>query len=187
MTTKVLNRRQARWAQELAGYDFCIYFRPGKLNGKADYLSRRPEHRLKEEGNDKREPETIFKVANFAAAAISLITPLPEISSAGEGLRYKGSSARICSIPMTQWSKTFLDEVRAEAANDPQYQQGLKAVAEHEANTSNPVYPVSRTRRGDIRNTVCYPLLNFRMYRGHRYRWISSQDYLYRVAAMQYG
>ena len=25
-TTKVLNRRQARWAQELAGYDFKVYF-----------------------------------------------------------------------------------------------------------------------------------------------------------------
>ena len=137
MTTKVLNRRQARWAQELAGYDFRIYFRPGKLNGKADYLSRRPEHRLKEEGNDKREPETILKAANFAtaAAAISLTTPLPEISSAGEGLRYIGSSARICSIPMTQWSETFLDEVRAEAANDPQYQQGLRAVSEMKHNT----------------------------------------------------
>ena len=68
MTTKVLNRRQARWAQELAGYDFHIYFRPGKLNGKADYLSRRPEHRLKEEGNGKREPESIFKPANLGYA-----------------------------------------------------------------------------------------------------------------------
>jgi hypothetical protein len=28
-TTKVLNRRQARWAQELAGIDFKIYYRPG--------------------------------------------------------------------------------------------------------------------------------------------------------------
>ena len=34
---------------------------------------------------------------------------------------------------MTQSSETFIDEVRAEAANDPQYQQGLTAVAEHEA------------------------------------------------------
>ena len=32
-TTKVLNRRQARWAQELAGYDFTILFHPGRQNG----------------------------------------------------------------------------------------------------------------------------------------------------------
>ena len=58
-TTKILNRRQARWAQELAGYDFKIYFRPGKRNAKADYLSRRPEHL--EEGGDGRPSEPILK------------------------------------------------------------------------------------------------------------------------------
>ena len=56
--TKVLNRRQAQWVQELAGYDFKIFFRPGRQNGKADYLSRRPEYRL-EKGGDKI-PETIL-------------------------------------------------------------------------------------------------------------------------------
>jgi hypothetical protein len=34
MTTKVLNRRQARWAQELAGVDFKIFYRKGTSNGK---------------------------------------------------------------------------------------------------------------------------------------------------------
>jgi hypothetical protein len=29
-TTKVLNRRQARWAQELTGVDFKNFYRPGK-------------------------------------------------------------------------------------------------------------------------------------------------------------
>jgi len=42
-TTKVLNRRQARWAQELAGIDFRIYYRPGTQNRKPDALSRRSE------------------------------------------------------------------------------------------------------------------------------------------------
>jgi len=41
--TKVLNRRQARWAQELVGIDFRIYYRPGTQNGKPDALSRRSE------------------------------------------------------------------------------------------------------------------------------------------------
>jgi hypothetical protein len=44
MTTKVLNRRQARWAQELAGVDFKIFYRKGTSNGKPDALSRRPEY-----------------------------------------------------------------------------------------------------------------------------------------------
>lgn len=35
-----LNLRQARWSEKLANYDFKIYFRPGKLCGKPDILSR---------------------------------------------------------------------------------------------------------------------------------------------------
>jgi hypothetical protein len=44
MTTKVLNRRQVRWAQELAGVDFKIFYRKGTSNGKPDTLSRCPEY-----------------------------------------------------------------------------------------------------------------------------------------------
>ena len=41
-TTKaLLYRRQARWAQELAQYNFKIIFRPGAQNGKANALTRR--------------------------------------------------------------------------------------------------------------------------------------------------
>jgi len=40
-TTKILNRRQAWWAQEWAGYDFKIFHHPGCANGKPDALSRR--------------------------------------------------------------------------------------------------------------------------------------------------
>ncbi|KAI0993149.1 hypothetical protein K3495_g15035, partial [Podosphaera aphanis] len=39
-TTKKLNRRQARWNELLANYDFKIVFRPGKEGGKPDALTR---------------------------------------------------------------------------------------------------------------------------------------------------
>ena len=40
--TKALsNRRQARWAELMAQFEFQIVFRPGKANGKADALTRR--------------------------------------------------------------------------------------------------------------------------------------------------
>ncbi|KAI0999387.1 hypothetical protein K3495_g8806 [Podosphaera aphanis] len=39
-TTKKLNRRQVRWNELLADYDFKIVFRPGKLGGKPDALTR---------------------------------------------------------------------------------------------------------------------------------------------------
>jgi hypothetical protein len=39
-TKKDLNLRQARWGEVLANYDFCIVYRPGKLAGKPEILSR---------------------------------------------------------------------------------------------------------------------------------------------------
>lgn len=44
VTTKTLNRRQARWSLDLASYDFVIIYRPGSKNTKADALSRRPDY-----------------------------------------------------------------------------------------------------------------------------------------------
>ena len=43
MSTKVLNRRQARWAELLADYDFVLIHTPGKRN-PADGPSRRPDY-----------------------------------------------------------------------------------------------------------------------------------------------
>jgi hypothetical protein len=43
-TTKVLTRRQARWYEELAQYDFRIEHQKGTDNGQADALSRRPDY-----------------------------------------------------------------------------------------------------------------------------------------------
>ena len=109
-TTKVLNWRQARWAQELAGYDFKIFFRPGRQNGKADYLSRCPEYRL-EKGGDKK-PEMILKPDNISE---DYIIPLAH-------------KERICAIPPIQWRKEFLEEVRSAAQSDEQYKSGLRSL-----------------------------------------------------------
>ena len=43
MTNKQLNRRQVRWAELLADYDFTITYRPGKQSEKPDALSRRDD------------------------------------------------------------------------------------------------------------------------------------------------
>ena len=43
MTTKRLTRRQVRWAEFLADFNFQITYRPGKENGKADALTRRSQ------------------------------------------------------------------------------------------------------------------------------------------------
>lgn len=43
-TTKKLNGRQARWAEELSQFDFKVIYRPGIQSGKPDALSRRSEY-----------------------------------------------------------------------------------------------------------------------------------------------
>jgi hypothetical protein len=54
MTTKRLTRRQVRWAEFLADFNFQITYRPGKENGKADALTRRSQD-LPEDAEDDRQ------------------------------------------------------------------------------------------------------------------------------------
>jgi hypothetical protein len=56
-TTKTLNARQARWAEELSSYDFVIEHVKGKENVVADALSRRPDYR---DEDIKNEPACLF-------------------------------------------------------------------------------------------------------------------------------
>ena len=44
-STKVLNRRQHRWAEFLQPFRFKVVYREGRLNEKADTLSRRRDYR----------------------------------------------------------------------------------------------------------------------------------------------
>jgi RNase H-like domain found in reverse transcriptase/Reverse transcriptase (RNA-dependent DNA polymerase)/Integrase zinc binding domain/Chromo (CHRromatin Organisation MOdifier) domain/Integrase core domain len=61
-TTKVLTRRQARWSEDLAGYNFKVIYRPGVKNNKPDVLSRRWDHRLGEGGElEVPIPQTFFR------------------------------------------------------------------------------------------------------------------------------
>jgi hypothetical protein len=51
-TTKLLNRRQARWSEYLSQFNLVIRFRPGKLGTKPDALTRRWDVYPKEGGSD---------------------------------------------------------------------------------------------------------------------------------------
>ena len=63
-TTKILNRRQARWAEILSEFNFVITYRPGEKNGKADALSRRTDPALVGGSNTAI---SIFKPGQLAA------------------------------------------------------------------------------------------------------------------------
>jgi len=56
MTRKLLNQRQVRWSAFLTRFDYDILYRPGKSNGKADGLTRRPVDPLME--GDERSKHT---------------------------------------------------------------------------------------------------------------------------------
>ena len=73
MSTKLLNRRQARWFEFLSRFDFKITYRPGKAGAKPDALTRRSGDLSKEE--DERllhQSQTVLKTQNLALAATSI-------------------------------------------------------------------------------------------------------------------
>ena len=97
--TKVYNRRQARWAEQLTRFDFVIKFRPGVKSGKPDALSRRPDYSPLKEGGTIRiqheyaflKPNQIdvldetaphFKISELAATAIDIDNDLAKAITA---------------------------------------------------------------------------------------------------------
>jgi len=57
-TSKTLNGRQHRWAEFLQPFNFKVIYREGRLNEKADALSRRRDYRP--EGGSNSKPFTLF-------------------------------------------------------------------------------------------------------------------------------
>ena len=49
---QTLNRRQARWSLYLSRFDFTLHHKPGKLMGRPDTLSRRPDHGASTDNQD---------------------------------------------------------------------------------------------------------------------------------------
>jgi hypothetical protein len=70
MSTKSLNRRQARWLEFLSRFNFCITYRPGKAGAKPDALTRRSGD-LPKEGDERllHQSQTILKPQNLAINA----------------------------------------------------------------------------------------------------------------------
>src|SRR5436309_4781123 len=75
-TMKVLNKRQAQWAEELAEYNFVIIYYTGALNTKADLLSYRADYFLKGEEATMAEPPLLcpgqWIVATFGLVIFNL-------------------------------------------------------------------------------------------------------------------
>jgi len=60
-TAVSLNRRQARWAEDLVSFNFDLYYQKGSVNQKADILSRCPAFTSKEGGTTAIENKMSLK------------------------------------------------------------------------------------------------------------------------------
>jgi len=60
-TSKLLNRRQTRWAEILSEFNLKTIYHPGERNGKADALSRRVVPELEGEGEKQDLTIRMFK------------------------------------------------------------------------------------------------------------------------------
>lgn len=117
MTTKVLNRRQARWAERLSEYDFSIIYRKGSSNGKADSLSRRSEYRPQEGDSVDKQPVTQF----FRDGQLDL----ESINQREEDMVI--SVASLSRIRKIQFDSQFLEKVKRAAEEDEIYGNTLAA------------------------------------------------------------
>jgi len=99
----VLTRRQARWAEHLAEFDFVIIYRPGRENGKADVLSRRWDHAL--EGGGEKPQMSFLKPGQLILSAVQLST-----------------------IPQNTLSDALEDQLRKAGMQDKEYRKTIEAI-----------------------------------------------------------
>jgi len=97
-STKLLNRRQARWVEILCKFNFKIICCPGERNGKPDTLSHRVDPEL--EGEGEKEDLTIRM---FKPGQLDLGTS-KEILAAHQIMAVKASQ-----IEESKWSKKILE------------------------------------------------------------------------------
>lgn len=111
-TAKVLNRRQARWAQQLAPYYFVINYRPGRQNEKADILSRLSQYRPEKGGAEDQPIKSVLQEKHFSHSEGTMFSSGPAVLV---------TSARLCSIPTPRWLPEFIERIKEAALQDPEY------------------------------------------------------------------
>jgi hypothetical protein len=116
-TTKVLNRRQARWAEPLSTFDFQIVYRKGTSNGKPDALSCRPELQPQEGGTTAAgtsapflKPEQYIKIAGYEQA-----------EGSDDKIHWEFGKIILASFEKVRFSSEFLEKIRQAATNDDEY------------------------------------------------------------------
>jgi hypothetical protein len=136
MSTKMLNRRQARWSEFLSRFNFKINYRPGKQGEKPDALTRRSED-LPKEGDERLEHQsrTILKRENFETRELPPTPPqTPEpiqkkVKFADPISDYDLSSKELNVLtPEPDSTPSIEDMLRRESLQDENVQSVMHAV-----------------------------------------------------------
>jgi hypothetical protein len=117
---KVINRRQARWAQELAGYDFKIVYHPRNLNRKPDALSRRPEYRPEKGDSGENGLQLIslvLKLESFVSEIMLESIRIPTVIS--------GSKLHV--VPPIKFNADLMKYVVTATMEDQEWQDAYNA------------------------------------------------------------
>src|SRR4051794_19620635 len=116
-TTKVLNRRQARWADYLSLFDFKIIFRPGSQNGKADALSRRADPGLVG-GTDRQPIMQFFKPGQYVGTED---VGTEHVGSDQEEVLLYGES--LAALKTSSLDKSFIRQIISAGQKDEQWNE----------------------------------------------------------------
>ena len=151
---RVLNRRQARWAQFLTRLDFKIAYRPGKQQGKADALSRRSYLA-------PRPGDPAFDCYSCYSSKSLYMSPIAPVV-------FKSSKV----VTTTIWRDISVALRRWISFNDP---SGGLICAVLSMTTFGPVMLAAAQRCHDIIPMVCWNPYRFQVSRGNLFVLILSQ------------
>jgi hypothetical protein len=134
-TSKVLTRRQARWSEHLAEFNFKVIYRPGEKNTKADVLSRRWDYALREGG--EASPVSFFKTGQYVASAVSGTFEIVKgvFEDTADGIVVLSSMSIAASeAKQKELSSPFLDVLRRAAEKVSHWQATKDAVLRKDEN-----------------------------------------------------
>jgi hypothetical protein len=114
MTSKKLTRRQARWALTLANYNFQIAYRPGKANGKADALTRKPGDRPTGDADEhqKYQFQTILTAKKIHPSLRA------ELENAAEDLEADATEAELALLDYALQDEALLSPISTDNADE---------------------------------------------------------------------
>ena len=123
-STKVLNCRQHRWAEFLQPFRFKVVYREGRLNEKADTLSRRRDYRPEGGGEPLEVPQKFSGPGQYEQVPAK---------------RVLISSMRLAKMTTLKLSTPLVELLLAAAAVDPLYHEMVKAFEEGSKNIGKAV------------------------------------------------